>query len=215
MKKYYPIFLDLNKRNCVVVGGGEVAERKVISLLEVGARVRLVSPEITDHLAQLVNDGRIEYCQRFFDSEGLGEAFLVIAATNSHEVNSGIAEECLKANILCNIVDDPKSGNYIVPAIVRQGPLTIAISTEGGSPYLSKKIRDKIACDFGPEYGEFINLMSDLRPTIIKEVTDIEERRRIFRDFVDSDIIDLLRQKDYDKVKERIAYVLGSSGSQS
>lgn len=211
----YPVYLNLKDKKCLVVGGGKVAERKVRALLDCGARVYVVSPRLTDWLAKAAEDGKITSVRRNYTATDLEDAFLVVGATDNNKINSRVAEDCSERNILVNIVDDPAGCNFIVPAVFRQGPLCISVSTEGRSPMLARKIREDLETVFGPEYRDFLDLMGDVREHIIRTVPDGDRRRELFYRLVYSDIIDLLRDGQHDKVKERIDHVLGSGWTQS
>ncbi|HWI54657.1 MAG TPA: bifunctional precorrin-2 dehydrogenase/sirohydrochlorin ferrochelatase [Desulfobacteria bacterium] len=215
MSEYYPVYLKLPGRKCVVVGGGKVAERKVKSLLDCDASVYVISPKLTRWLEEATVRGDITVARRNFTTTDLENAFLVIGATDSCETNNLVAEECSARNILVNIVDEPDKCNFIVPAVLRQGPLSISISTDGKSPMLARRIREDLQSAFGDEYREFLDLMGDLREHIINNIPEQEKRKDIFHRLVYSDIIDLLRDGQHEKVKERINHVLGSGWTQS
>ncbi len=212
---YYPVYLKLDGKKCLVVGGGKVAERKVRSLLESGARVFVVSPELTDWLEEAALKGTITVIRRNYTTTDLENAFLVIGATDVPVINRRVARDCHDRNILVNIVDSPADCNFIVPAVFRQGSLSISISTDGKSPMLARRIREKLETEFGPEYHEFLELMSEVREHIINKIPDEEKRRDIFKKLVYSDILQLLKDGQREKVKERISYVLGNDWTQS
>ena len=142
--RYYPALLDLQGVSCLVVGGGQVGERKVKTLLDCGAIVHLVSPELTPFLEEAVNQGRLRLRASSFAPAQLEGMFLVIGATDDPEVNRMISAEARSRRLLCNIVDRPRECSFIVPAIVRRGDLVIAVSTGGRSPALAKKIREDL-----------------------------------------------------------------------
>ncbi len=204
MENLYPIYLKLAGQLCLVVGGGKVAERKVGSLLECGARVRLVSPAVTSQIEEWANQGKLELRQRQYQTGDLEGAFLVFAATDQEEVNRRVSEECLSRNLAVNVVDDPPRCNFFVPSVIRRGKLSIAISTSGASPALAAKIRRQLERQFGPEYEEFMEILADLRRQVLAGEADIQQRKQIFSHLVESDILDLLRRKKYGQVKERI-----------
>lgn len=204
MENLYPIYLKLAGQLCLVVGGGKVAERKVGSLLECGARVRLVSPAVTSQIEEWANQGKLELRQRQYQTGDLEGAFLVFAATNQEKVNRRVSEECLSRNLVVNVVDDPPRCNFFVPSVIRRGKLSIAISTSGASPALAAKIRRQLERQFGPEYEEFMEILADLRRQVLAGEADIQQRKQIFSHLVESDILDLLRRKKYGQVKERI-----------
>lgn len=215
MFEYYPVYVNLKDKKCLVVGGGNVAERKVKALLACGARVYVVSPALTDWLSAAVEEGTIVSVKRNYTATDLENAFLVVGATNNHQINSRVAEDCSERNILVNIVDNPSECNFIVPAVIRQGPLCISVSTEGKSPMLARKIREDLESTFGPEYREFLDLMARIREYILCSVPEEDKRRELFKQLVYSDIIDLLRDGNHETVKERINHVLGSGWTQS
>ncbi|WP_245574442.1 precorrin-2 dehydrogenase/sirohydrochlorin ferrochelatase family protein [Desulfovirgula thermocuniculi] len=163
MPEFYPALLNLKGRPCLVVGGGKVAERKTRSLLSCAAKVKLVSPRLTPGLQELAAGGQITYLQREFQPSDLEGVFLVVAATDSKEVNRRVAREALARNLLVNVVNDPQSGNFYVPATVRRGPLQIAVSTSGRSPLLARKIRERLEGEFGPAYGCLAEFLGEIR----------------------------------------------------
>jgi precorrin-2 dehydrogenase/sirohydrochlorin ferrochelatase len=207
--KYFPVFLDLRERSCVVAGGGHVAERKALSLLEAGANVTVISPTLTDKLRELSSSGKITHLAKTFEAEDIAGAYIVIAATNVQEVNAGIGRLCKKKQILANVVAPPGESSFIVPSVVDRGALLIAISTSGESPSLSKKIRMELEKKFGPEYELFLQRMSILRSRLMGQMTDESERGRIFQAIVNSDVIDLLRQGKIHEADHRIAALSG------
>lgn len=138
---YYPINLNIKGRRCIVIGGGKVAERKVKTLLKFDGRVTVVSPEITLGLKNLASKRRINHINKIYNSKLLNASILAIAATDDRKVNSRVSKDCFKKGILVNVVDSPKECSFIAPAIVKKGFITIAISTGGRSPVLSKAVR--------------------------------------------------------------------------
>lgn len=211
----YPVYLNLTDRLCIVVGGGKVAERKVHSLLECGARVRVISPEASQAILTLGSLGRIELVRREYYSDDVAGAFLVISAVANEQVNAQVADDCFQRNIPVNVVDDPEKCSFIVPAVLRRGALSIAISTDGKSPTLAQKIKNDLKSQYGPEYAELLEILGELRVRVIAGVKDIERRRVIFQQVVNSDILELLRKDEKEKVKERIEDVLGGSRVES
>ncbi len=192
----YPICLvNLQERTCVVVGGGSVAERKVGALLECQARVIVISPTLTPGLHRWAEAGKLTHVARPYRDGDLEGAFLCIAATDDHAVNQQAWREGDARGVLVNTVDNASHSHFIVPAVVRRGDLTIAVSTGGHSPALAAKIKEKVASLFGPEYGDLLQILGDLRPQMIAELT--LKRRRAFADAVlDADIASLLRAGD-------------------
>jgi precorrin-2 dehydrogenase/sirohydrochlorin ferrochelatase len=149
--------LDLRGRRCVVVGGGTVARRKVEGLLEAGARVDVVAPEVSEMPSGVV------VIQRSFLPQDLDGALLAIAATDRPEVNAVVAREAEARGVLVNVVDAPEQCTFILPAVVRRGALQIAVSTGGASPTFARQLRQEFEAQFGPEYGELVELLGALR----------------------------------------------------
>ncbi len=192
--KYYPVCLDLRDRTCVIVGGGQVAERKALSLLEAGAGVTIVSPSLTAKLQELSLSGKITHLPKTFEENDLADAFLVIAATDSLDVNAGIGRLCREKHMLVNVAAPPEESTFIVPSVVERGKLQIAISTSGVSPALSKRIRQELEKQYGPEYEVFLEKMSILRTRLRDGVKDEAARREILQVLAESDVISLLKE---------------------
>ena len=207
--KFYPAYLDLRDRPCLVIGGGAVAERKALSLLEAGAEVTVVSPVLTPKLKELSVSGKITHRQKNFDEQDLSGEFLAIAATDSSEVNIQAAHACKKRHMLVNVAAPPEESTFIVPSVLERGELLIAVSTSGASPALSQKIRRELEHRYGPEYELFLGKLSALRARVLEEVPDEQERGRIFHALVDSDAIELLKQGRTQEAEIRMAEVAG------
>jgi len=206
--KYYPVYLDLRDRPCLIVGGGQVAERKTLSLLEAGANVTVISPSLTQKLQELSQSGKIIHLPKTFDDKDLTGALLVIAATDSREVNTSIGRLCKKRNILVNVVTPPDESSFIVPSVVERGELLIAVSTSGMSPALSKKIRQELEERYGPEYEVFLRKMSMLRARLMDEVKDDGVRREILQALADSDVISLLKEGKIHDADHRLSEIV-------
>jgi precorrin-2 dehydrogenase / sirohydrochlorin ferrochelatase len=207
--KYYPAFLDLRERPCLVVGGGAVAERKAVSLLDAGADVTVISPALTPKLHDLASVGRISHRNKSFEDRDIDGFFLVIAATDSQEINTGTARLCRKRQVPVNVASPPEESSFIVPSVIERGQLLIAVSTSGVSPALSRKIRQDLQKQFGPEYDVFLQRLTAIRQRVLNEVADDEVRRNIFRMIVDSDVVDLLRQGKTDEAELRMIMIAG------
>ncbi len=189
-----PILLaNLDAVRTVVVGGGNVAEGKVLQMLESGARITLISPATTARLAELAQDNAIEWVAREYAPGDLAGAFMVIGATDDRAINAAVWEEAKGRNILCNVVDDPPHCNFYAVSVVRQGDLTIGISTNGVAPALSNRIRKRFERDFGPEYGEFLAIMKERRPEIARHLPCFGCRRDRWYRIVDTQVLELLR----------------------
>ena len=184
MASYYPVSLNLENKKCLVAGAGQVARRKVRRLLECGARVEVISPGIAQPLMALAENKKIIYKNRRVSLKDLNGVYLVICATDDRKTNSLISSYCLKKNILINVVDSPKECNFILPSIVRRGALTIAISTDGISPALSKKIRQDLERRFGPEYARLLRMMKKIRPAVLKSIKNPKSRKAFFQKLI-------------------------------
>jgi precorrin-2 dehydrogenase/sirohydrochlorin ferrochelatase len=207
--KYYPVYLDLRDRPCLVIGGGGVAERKALSLLEAEAEVTIISPTLTPTLQKLSESGKIVHRQKSFEENDLSGEFLVIAATDSPQVNIAAAQSCKKKHILVNVVVPPEESSFIVPSVVKQGELTIAVSTGGASPALAKKIRQELESKYGPEYAFFLDQLGAIRKRVLEEVGDEGKRSSIFQEIVDSEVIDLLKQGKRGEAELRMKEIAG------
>jgi len=206
----YPLFLKLSGRPCLVVGGGHVAERKIEGLLDAGAAVTVISPEATEPLRQLAQQGRIAWQRKPFAATDLEGEFLAVAATDDQSVNSSIAAVCRARGILVNVADEPGFCDYVVPAVLRRGSLSIAVSTEGKSPLLARKLLADLEQIITEPYGEFLELLGRQREIIKKTVPDILRREAIFRSLVYSDILDLLAAGKRQEAEERIQQCISS-----
>ncbi|OGW40692.1 MAG: hypothetical protein A2010_02405 [Nitrospirae bacterium GWD2_57_9] len=208
--KYYPVYLDLRDRPCVIAGGGGVAERKTLSLLEAGADVTVVSPSLTPKLQELSLSGKISHRLKKFEDRDMEHAYLVIAATDSLELNADIGKSCRKRHILVNVAAPPEESTFLVPSVVDRGDLLIAVSTCGSSPALSKKIRQELELHYGEEYELFLEKMSLVRDRLMGEMGDEATRRAVFQAIVDSDVLDLIRQGKTHEADHRIAELSGA-----
>ena len=204
----YPIFLQLEDKIALVVGGGRVAQRKVETLLKCGAVIHIISRVLTDKLKELIDNNKVQLLGEEMRDEFLDDVFIVIAATDDKELNSRVSEIARNRGLLVNAVDQPADCNFIVPSIVRKGDLTIAISTSGKSPALAKKIRKEIDGQFGNEYESFLNLMGALRKEILGMGLLQEENSRIFHKIVDGGIIEAIARNDLAKVESSLGSIL-------
>jgi precorrin-2 dehydrogenase / sirohydrochlorin ferrochelatase len=208
---YYPIFLKLDGVVALVVGGGRVAERKVETLIEYGASLRIVSRELTDKLKDLVDAGDIFWIGEEFEDHHLDGVTLVFAATDDSLLNHQVSQGAIKRGLLVNAVDQPFDCSFIVPSIVRRKDLAIAISTSGKSPALAKAIRRRLESQFGKEYETFLDLMGCLRKEVLSVGFSQEENSRIFHEMVDSDILKALAEEDWQRVETELRRILPSA----
>jgi precorrin-2 dehydrogenase/sirohydrochlorin ferrochelatase len=175
-KRYYMACLDLTGRSCLVVGGGRVGLEKAEGLLECGARVTVVAPEIRPKLSTL----DVETVERRYQASDLEARFLVIAATSSYEVNRCVWADAEERRMFCNVADVPELCSFILPAVVRRDPIAIAVSTGGASPALAQRLRDEIGEVVGPEHAELARTLRDLRPWAKENLETYEARRDFF-----------------------------------
>ena len=201
--RLYPIMMNLDGKQVIVIGGGLVAERKIMGLLETGALITVISPKMERSLEKLAGEGRIEWIAKPFDAsllDGYSEAALIFGATNQREVNLKIHEAALTRKIPCNIADVPDLCTFVVPAVITQGELMIAVTTGGSSPALARRIREDLEKRFGPEYAELTRVLGELRKVVLKAGGPSAENRKLFMEIVDSEVLTALREKDREKV---------------
>ena len=168
-RPYYPIFLNLQGKKCVVVGGGAVALRKVMALLDCGAEITVISPKPHAEILKLFKNKTIRFVRRNYEPGDLKEAALSIAATHAKEINRKVAGESKKNGIPVNVVDDSELSDFIIPSSFRSGDLSVAVSTSGLSPAFAKKIRTKLEKNIGMEYAYLLSLIAETRSEIKKK----------------------------------------------
>jgi len=208
----YPITLvDMANACCVVVGGGEVAARKVSALREVGACPIVISPNLCEALQRQVEGGEIDAVEREYRPGDLAGARLVIAATDDPATNEAVWREAQAVGCLVNVVDDPARCNFYVPATVRRGDLTISISTGGNSPALARRIRQTLEQQFDTAYTAYLDLLGGLRPLIQERVADPERRKALWASLLDSDILDLLQAGEPQTARQRAEEIVADS----
>lgn len=179
-KRYYMACLDLEGRSCLVVGGGPVALEKVRGLLECGASVTVVAPQVVEELLEL----DVELVRRGYRDSDLDGRFLVIAATSTASLNRLVYADAEARSLPCNVVDVPELCSFILPAVLRRDPIAVAVSTGGASPALAQRIRDDIADLIGPEHAEVARHLRELRPWAREHLPTYEDRRTFFADLV-------------------------------
>ncbi|MFO7556031.1 MAG: bifunctional precorrin-2 dehydrogenase/sirohydrochlorin ferrochelatase [Desulfobacterales bacterium] len=207
--RYYPVYLDIQKRNCLVVGGGSVGTRKVMMMLACGANVTVVSPVATEKLRELFNNGAAELKERPFKISDLDGQFLVIGATDNQDLNRRIHAEAERRGLLCNIADRPEACNFILPSIVNRGDLIIAISTSGKSPAFAKKLRKHLEKEFGDEYAQFLNLMGAIRKKLLSQDHEPEAHKHLFEQLIERDLVQMIKEDDKDSVNSLLHEILG------
>ena len=205
---YYPVFLDIDGKKCVVVGGGQVALRKVTTLLDKGAKVEVISPELCPELA--VNR-EISISRRAYRDGDLNGAFIAVVATDNRETNHQIAREGRSRGVLVNVVDDAEYSDFILPALVHRGDITIAVSTAGKSPALARKLRIRLEKEFGEEYAVLVGIIEEIRRDIKLQGLNIDSET--WQDALDLDLLTgLIKQGRTEKARETITRnLLGST----
>jgi precorrin-2 dehydrogenase/sirohydrochlorin ferrochelatase len=192
----------------LVVGGGEVAERKVLSLIQAGACVEVISPKVTERIRRLAKERIISWTDREYRPGDSKNAFLVISATDNPVTNASIAQEADRLNTLLNVVDSPQQCNFIVPASVFRGNLLISTSTSGKCPALAKRIRKEIQQNYRAEYGPLLEVLGLCRELVLDQVPDIEIRKQIFEQLAESISPEMIRDKDIPQIMENICQTL-------
>lgn len=197
---YYPLFLKVTGRKCVVVGGGQVALRKVEALLDRRANVEVISPALCSELNKLAESAEIAVLRKHYQSGDLQGAFMVIAATEEHNINIEVAKEARQRAVLVNVVDDPDHSDFIVPSCINRGDITVAISTAGKSPALARKIRARLEKEIGEEYAALVLLIEEVRAEIKRlgiKVSSDDWQKSLDLDL----LIGLLKKGDSEKAR--------------
>lgn len=203
-KSYYPIYLNLADKRCIIIGGGRVAERKCLSLVRAGADVTLISPNITKRLEHYKKKGKIRHICRRYRKGDIKSAFLVIAATDSKEINKKVYFEARDKNILLNVVDNPDLCNFIVPSVFERGDLKIAISTGGSSPAFAKRVRKELEGIYTTEFSRYLNFIKKVRGKIKAKLKNKKEREDRLSYLASEDILNTLRKEGLESAKKRI-----------
>ncbi|UCH23324.1 MAG: bifunctional precorrin-2 dehydrogenase/sirohydrochlorin ferrochelatase [Deltaproteobacteria bacterium] len=207
--RYYPVYLDIQNRKCLVVGGGSVGTRKVKTLLKCGAKVTVISPNVSAQLKELAKVGSVTLIQRSYHSADLDEMFLVIGATDDAKLNRQISSDAERLNMLCNIADRPQDCNFILPSIINRGDLIISISTSGKSPALAKKLRKRLEGQFGEEYAVFLQLMGEIRKKLLSQAHEPEAHKQIFKQLINKGLVEMIRENKTADINSLLYRILG------
>lgn len=200
MSGFYPIMLRLNGKKIVVVGGGNVAERKVKGLLETGADITVISPEATAELQKLACEGRIFWQQKLYAEEDVQGSVMVFAATNDRGLNQ-LVKDSAEPHQLVTIADDPDGSDFHIPAHLQRGRLSIAVSTGGASPTLARKISKQLEQQFDESYESYLDFLFLKRQWILKEVEDSTLKRNLLKALVSSDFLNSNnREKEFQRL---------------
>ncbi len=204
--KHYPIFWNITGKICVVVGGGEVAARKVARLLECKAKVYVISPELVPELADMKREGLIEHISGLYEGQYPDHTIMIIGATDDEKINAAVSQDAQARDIPVNIVDDPQKCDFILPSLVERGELTIACSTGGNSPALAKQIRKELEATYGEEYSDLVNILGKLREKMEKNAG---KGQIWFEKLMAEGLLDRIRKKDKVAIRQIILDVSG------
>jgi precorrin-2 dehydrogenase/sirohydrochlorin ferrochelatase len=202
---YYPMFVSLEKRVCLVVGGGSVGERKIRGLLQNGAVIRIIAEDLTPWLQTQCDEGTVLLVGRTYTKDYLDDVDLVFAATNDFGMNRLIAADAARRRVWCNMATEPEAGSFIVPSMLRRGPLTIAISTAGASPAVAVRIRQKLEHEFGAEWIVLLNLMALLRTTIQSKGLKSAQNQEIYRNITELPLLEWIQNGEETQILRAIS----------
>ncbi len=206
--KFYPIFLDINGRNCLVIGGGPVGARKAATLEKCGAKVSVISEEFSSAFEKMELTSVTLHKKRY-EKQDLKGMFLVLAATNSPALNRRIKKDASQFNILCNVADAMDHSDFILPSIVNRGDLVFAVSTSGTSPAMAKKIRKDLEQQFGKEYSKMLQLMGAIRKELLSLGHAPDDHKHIFHSLIEKGLLKLIEADDTNKIDSILKQVLG------
>jgi siroheme synthase-like protein len=216
MTRFYPVFLHLEARPCVVIGSGPVVEQKVAGLLRAGARVTVISPDPSRPLMELAGGGIIQIRRRRYEPSDLDGAFLAVVHSDDPDVRDRVWRDAEPRRVLINAVDDMPHCTFIAPAIYEQGDLTVAVSTAGKSPALAVRVRNRVGEWLGPEYGALLHLLGDLRAEVALRVPDASARAALWYQVVDSEaIFESVRRGDLTGARARIGQLVSQVESRA
>lgn len=189
--EYFPLFVDLKRKPCLVIGGGVVALRKIRQLLAADAQVTVNAPDLHPELAEWVSEGRLRHENRAYDEDLISDHFLVIAATDDTQINTRVYQAATRLKRLVNAVDDPKRSNYITPAVVDRSPIIVAISSGGAAPVLARRIRAKLEVELPKRLGQLAELARRFRPKVKKLFSSLSDRRQFWERTLEGPVADL------------------------
>lgn len=208
-KTYFPILISISNRPCLIIGGGPIARHKVVSLLKFSPDITIIAPEIEKKLTEIAREHNYKITKKQYEASDLDGFEIVIAATGKQEISRQIWQDCKKRKILINTVDDPQYCDFILPATVKRGDLTISIGTQGKSPFLTKEIRRWMNRMFPPEWGEVVELAADYRKQVLTRYSPQEKEKRdvCFARFLEIDWAAQLKEKNLDELRELLKFL--------
>jgi precorrin-2 dehydrogenase / sirohydrochlorin ferrochelatase len=207
--KHYPINIDIRGRAVTIVGGGAVAERKCRTLLEAGARVRVIASSLSRGLQGLLEKGRIEHLARDYRRGDLADAFLVFAATGNPDISRAVAEEAAEWRIPANIADMPERSDFTTPSSVARGDLLFTVSTGGKCPLLAREIREELEARYGDEYAQALRILGAVRERLMASKKGCHVTKEILHDLISHDLTGLLRSGSLDAVDRLLRELAG------
>jgi len=199
----------MHGRNALVVGGGPVGSRKAETLLRAGARVTLVSPQVTETIRSLADAGRLIWHARRYQSSDVAAMFLVFGATDDPDLNRRIEEDAARQHALCNFAGRPDRGHFILPSIIERGDLLVSISTSGKSPAVARRLRKDMEAYFGEEYAPFLQLMGAVRERLLEREHAPDDHRKVFGQLIDGGLRALVKAGDREGINRLLQSVLG------
>ena len=191
-----PIMLNLTNKNVIIIGGGKIAERRITTLLNSNASITVISPQVTPKIKRYIENKKVKWVNRPFTPNDLHEAFLVVVATDDTVINELVVENA-PTNALINVVEDAKQGNIQFPANFKRGKLTIAVSTDGASPILTKRIKDKLEAEYDENYEYYLDFLYEARALVKKSNLTKEEKREVLKELVTDNFFDEKKQQDW------------------
>ena len=208
MTGFFPVLLNVRGRLCVVIGGGDVAWRKINTLLERGAVVKVIAPMVRSDIAALADRGAIDLEPRGYRTGDLASAFLCVAAADDPEVNAAVRHEAGVRRVLVNVVDDPEGSDYQVPSFFENGPLLIALGTSGSSPAVARTLRRMIQEWLGDSFEEALAIVERFRERVRAENEDPKERVRFCEEAITAETLERVRAGDLAGFEESLEAAL-------
>ena len=209
---YYPIYLDIEDRSVVIIGGGNVCARKAETMMKYGARVTIVSPEFTDEIEQWAGERCLSIRRKPYEASDLDGANIVIASTDDQSVNEQIAADCRARRIPVNVVDVTPLCEFIVPAIIEKGSIQIAVATGGKSPALARTLKEDLQRAIGPEYAEVNDVLGTLREEAKRVLPTDVDRKKFFDGIIARGILEMLREGRRAEAREAIVAACNEAG---
>jgi precorrin-2 dehydrogenase/sirohydrochlorin ferrochelatase len=210
--RYYPIYLDIEDRNVIIIGGGNVCARKAETMMKYGGRVTVISPRFTDEIERWGAEGCLRLLRKRYEERDIEDAHIVIASTDDTSVNEQIAADCRKRRIPVNVVDVTPLCEFIVPAIIEKGSIQIAVSTGGSSPAIARTLREELTKFIGPEYAEINDVLGTLRSGAKAVLPTDVDRKAFFDGIIAAGVLDLLRQGKRQEAYEAISDACDRAG---